>query len=179
MFGWLRKAQVVSLDQLGELIQWIGYRTTSGGPVTVQSAVDTPAVFCAARIIAEGIAQMPGRIVREKFQPGSVTGTVFVERDHWAHKLLAVPASVRFLSVEPMLGPIRGGLDLHGLDWVIVGGESGAKARPIQREWIDSLRRECEAARVAFFFKQWGGPSATAGGCALDGAEVKEWPCAA
>lgn len=90
MFGWLRKAQVVSLDQLGELIQWIGYRTTSGGPVTVQSAVDTPAVFCAARIIAEGIAQMPGRIVREKFQPGSVTGTVFVERDHWAHKLLAV-----------------------------------------------------------------------------------------
>ena len=101
------------------------------------------------------------------------------EYDRDVRKLLAVDASVRFLSVEPMLGPIRGGLDLHGLDWVIVGGESGAKARPIQREWIDSLRAECGAAGVAFFFKQWGGPSATAGGCSLDGAEAKAWPCAA
>ncbi len=101
------------------------------------------------------------------------------EYDRDVRKLLAVEASVRFLSVEPMLGPIRGGLDLHGLDWVIVGGESGHGARPIQREWIDSLRRECDAARVAFFFKQWGGQSATAGGCALDGAEFKCWPQAA
>lgn len=98
------------------------------------------------------------------------------EYDRDVRKLLAVDASVRFLSVEPMLGPIRGGLDLHGLDWVIVGGESGAKARPIQREWIDSLRRECDAAGVAFFFKQWGGRTADAGGCALDGAEAKAWP---
>ncbi|MFK5282927.1 DUF5131 family protein, partial [Lacticaseibacillus paracasei] len=82
---------------------------------------------------------------------------------------------MRFLSVEPMVGPISGGLDLHGLDWVIVGGESGHGARPIQREWIEGLRRECAVAGVAFFFKQWGGPSATAGGCSLDGAEVKQW----
>lgn len=90
MFGWFKKAQVVTLDQLGEIIQWVGYRTSSGGPVTLQSAIETPAVFCAARVIAEGLAQMPGRIVREKFQPGAITGTMFVERDHWAHKLLAV-----------------------------------------------------------------------------------------
>lgn len=90
MFGWLKKAQVVTLDQLGEIFQWIGYRTTGGSPVTMQSAVETPAVFCAARVIAEGLAQMPGRIVREKFQPGAIIGTMFVERTHWAHQLLAV-----------------------------------------------------------------------------------------
>ena len=106
-------------------------------------------------------------------------GATMVNQDEWdrdVRKLLAVEASVRFVSAEPMLGPIRGGLDLHGLDWVIVGGESGHDARPIQREWADSLRRECEAAGVAFFFKQWGGARATAGGCALDGHEVKQWP---
>lgn len=109
-------------------------------------------------------------------------GATMVNQSEWdrdVRKLLATEASVRFVSAEPMLGPIRGGLDLHGLDWVIVGGESGHGARPIAHEWADSLRRECEAAGVAFFFKQWGGASATAGGCALDGHEVKEWPCAA
>jgi protein gp37 len=109
-------------------------------------------------------------------------GATMVNQPEWdrdMRKLLAVDASVRFVSVEPMVGPISGGLDLHGLDWVIVGGESGHGARPIQREWVDSLRRECEAAGVAFFFKQWGGASATAGGCSLDGTEVKQWPCAA
>jgi HK97 family phage portal protein len=90
MFGWFKKAQVITLDQLGDLIQWVGYRTSSGGPVTLQSAIETPAVFCAARVIAEGLAQMPGRVVRERFESGAITGTMFVERDHWAHKLLAV-----------------------------------------------------------------------------------------
>lgn len=110
-------------------------------------------------------------------------GATVVNHDEYirdVHKLLAVDASVRFLSVEPMLGPISPTpTTLQRLDWVIVGGESGAKARPIQREWVDSLRAECAAAGVAFFFKQWGGASATAGGCSLDGAEAKEWPCAA
>lgn len=93
-------------------------------------------------------------------------------------KLAAVPASVRFISVEPMLGPIHAGQSISELDWVIVGGESGHGARPIRREWIDGLRSQCEAEGVAFFFKQWGGPTATAGGCELDGAEFKAWPCA-
>jgi protein gp37 len=68
---------------------------------------------------------------------------------------------------------------LPHLDWVIVGGESGHGARPIRAEWIDGLRRECDAAGVAFFFKQWGGRSATAGGCDLGGAQVKAWPVTA
>ena len=101
------------------------------------------------------------------------------EYDRDAHKLLAVPASVRFLSVEPMLGPIRGAPSIGAFDWVIVGGESGKAARPIEREWIDSLHDQCAWFGVPFFFKQWGGPTATAGGCELAGAEVKEWPVAA
>jgi protein gp37 len=101
------------------------------------------------------------------------------EYDRDAHKLLAVPASVRFLSVEPMLGQIRGAPMLGAFDWVIVGGESGKAARPIEREWIDSLHDQCAWFGVPFFFKQWGGPTASAGGCELAGAELKAWPVAA
>lgn len=108
------------------------------------------------------------------------------EHDRDAHKLLAVDASVRFVSIEPMLGPIDMGYmrewtvsNRRLVDWVIVGGESGHGARPIQLGWVESLRRQCELQGVAFFFKQWGGASATAGGCDLQGREVKEWPCAA
>jgi HK97 family phage portal protein len=90
MFGWLRKAQTLTLDQLAGFFEVMGWRTSSGGGVTVQNAIDVTAVFCAARILAEGIGQMPTRVVREEFRQGATTGTLFVERDHWAHKLLAV-----------------------------------------------------------------------------------------
>lgn len=133
-------------------------------------------------ILTKRIGNVAGMAPAEGLPPNVWLGATMVNQPEWdrdARKLLAVDASVRYVSVEPMLGPIAGGLDLHGLDWVIVGGESGHGARPIRREWVDSLRRECEAAGVAFFFKQWGGASATAGGCSLDGAEVKQWPCAA
>jgi len=67
-----------------------------------------------------------------------------------------VPAQIRFLSVEPLLEDI-GKLDLNGIHWVIVGGESGPNARPMQLEWVESIRDQCDEADVAFFFKQWGG----------------------
>jgi protein gp37 len=67
-----------------------------------------------------------------------------------------VDASIRFLSIEPLLEDV-GTLNLDRINWVIVGGESGPKARPMKEEWIDSIRVQCEAARIAFFFKQWGG----------------------
>ena len=70
--------------------------------------------------------------------------------------LRQVKARIRFLSVEPLLENI-GGLDLNGIHWVIVGGESGPKARPMKVEWVESIRRQCEAQGVQFFFKQWGG----------------------
>lgn len=69
--------------------------------------------------------------------------------------LRSVEAPVRFLSIEPLLEDL-GKLDLSGINWVIVGGESGSKARPMKSEWVRSVRRQCEKSEVAFFFKQWG-----------------------
>jgi protein gp37 len=80
--------------------------------------------------------------------------------------LREVPAAVRFLSIEPLLGPVR--LDLTGIHWVIVGGESGHRARPMDPEWVRDLRNACVDAGVAFFFKQWGGRTPKAGGRTLD-----------
>lgn len=70
--------------------------------------------------------------------------------------LRQIAAKIRFLSVEPLLEDL-GNLDLTDIHWVIVGGESGAKARPMQKEWVEDIRIQCEDANVAFFFKQWGG----------------------
>jgi protein gp37 len=85
------------------------------------------------------------------------------------------PAGVRFLSIEPLIGPI-GQLDLIGIDWVIVGGESGPRARPMDPEWVREIRDQCVDAGVAFFFKQWGGFRPKSGGRALDGRERSKFP---
>lgn len=69
--------------------------------------------------------------------------------------LRTIDAKVRFLSVEPLLEDL-GAIDLEGIHWVIVGGESGHKARPMRKEWVDNVKRQCDRAEVAFFFKQWG-----------------------
>ena len=69
--------------------------------------------------------------------------------------LREVKAAIRFLSIEPLLQDV-GKIDLAGIHWVIVGGESGVKARPMNPEWVDNIKRQCDKARVAFFFKQWG-----------------------
>lgn len=71
-------------------------------------------------------------------------------------ELREIDASIRFLSVEPLLEDL-GRIDLSGIHWVIVGGESGPKARPMKSEWVESIKQQCEKLRVAFFFKQWGG----------------------
>ena len=69
--------------------------------------------------------------------------------------LSEIEASVRFLSIEPLLEPL-GEIDLTGIHWAIVGGESGPKARPMKREWVDDIKQQCDQAGIAFFFKQWG-----------------------
>ena len=84
-------------------------------------------------------------------------------------------ASVRFVSFEPLLGPI-GAVDFAGIHWVIAGGESGPGARPVRAEWVRALRDQCQAQRVAFFFKQWGGRTPKAGGNTLDGRQWLEYP---
>ena len=86
-------------------------------------------------------------------------------------------AAVRFLSVEPLIGPV-GKLNLAGINWVIVGGESGPHARPMQTRWAIDVRNQCLAAKVAFFFKQWGGRSPKSGGRLLEGQEWNQFPAA-
>ena len=89
--------------------------------------------------------------------------------------LQAAPAAVRFLSVEPLLEDI-GELPLEGISWVIVGGESGPGARPMKEDWVLSIREQCEAANVPFFFKQWGGVRKKAAGRMLLGRTYDGFP---
>jgi protein gp37 len=100
-----------------------------------------------------------------------------------ADVLREIPAAVRFISAEPLLGSLypmgvtnRAPLDLPGIDWLIVGGESGVGARPMRLEWARELRDACQAAGVPFFFKQWGGRTSKAGGRQLDGRTWDELP---
>lgn len=89
--------------------------------------------------------------------------------------LRQVPAAVRFLSCEPLLGSL-GGIDLDGIDWVIAGGESGPRHRPMEARWVTDLRDACTEAEVPFFFKQWGGRTPKANGRTLDGRLHDEMP---
>jgi protein gp37 len=85
------------------------------------------------------------------------------------------PAGVRFLSIEPLIGRM-GKLDLAGIDWVIVGGESGPRARPVNADWVREIRDQCVDSSVAFFFKQWGGIRPKSGGRDLDGVQWSQFP---
>ena len=82
---------------------------------------------------------------------------------------------MRFLSIEPLLEDL-GEVDLKGIDWVIVGGESGPGARPMKKEWVTSIRNQCRTAGVPFFFKQWGGVRKIRQGRLLDGRTYDEYP---
>ena len=103
--------------------------------------------------------------------PSHVWAGVSVENQVWADRripiLRQVPAAIRFLSCEPLLKPLR--LDLDGIQWVIVGGESGHRARPMDASWARDIRDQCLDAIVPFFFKQWDGRTSKAGGRELDG----------
>jgi protein gp37 len=103
---------------------------------------------------------------------------VSVEDERVTHRidhLRKVPAAVRFLSCEPLIGPLEN-LNLRGIDWVIVGGESGASPRPMKEEWAVSIRDPCDKHDVAFFFKQWGGRNKKATGRELVGSYHDEFP---
>lgn len=102
----------------------------------------------------------------------SVESSEYLNRvDH----LRATPAAVRFLSCEPLLGPLTG-LDLDGIGWVITGGESGPRARRMDPDWVREIRDACVDARVPFFHKQWGGRTPKQGGRLLDGITWDEMP---
>lgn len=89
--------------------------------------------------------------------------------------LQKIPAQVRFVSFEPLIGPI-GKIDLSGIHWAIVGGESGPRSRPMEIEWIEEIRRQCERQEVKFFFKQWGGTNKKAAGRTYRGRTWDAFP---
>ncbi len=110
--------------------------------------------------------------------PANVWMGVSVESDRYTGRIVhlrSTAAAVKFLSIEPLLGPISE-LDLRGIDWVIVGGESGPGARPMAAEWVRQIRDLCAEQRVPFFFKQWGGVRKKQTGRTLDGRLHDEFP---
>jgi len=110
--------------------------------------------------------------------PGNVWIGVSVENASYKHRidyLRRVPAAVRFISFEPLIGPI-GEVDFTGIHWIIVGGESGPKRRPIREAWVVELRDQALEQGVAFFFKQWGGYSPKSGGRKLENEEWNQMP---
>jgi protein gp37 len=112
--------------------------------------------------------------------PANVWMGVSVENADYVDRiddLRTTGARVKFLSLEPLLGPLQK-LKLKNIDWVIVGGESGHRARPMERAWVTDIRDQCARACVAFFFKQWGGTNKKKAGRALDGRTYDEMPTA-
>lgn len=110
--------------------------------------------------------------------PSNVWVGVSIENNRWVERadyLRRVPAAVRFVSAEPLLGPLDE-LDLERIDWLIAGGESGPRHRPVRKEWVVHLRDRCLDAGVAFFFKQWGGRTSKALGRELEGREWSDMP---
>jgi protein gp37 len=128
--------------------------------------------------------------------PKNIWLGVSIESEKYATRIVdlqQVPSRTRFLSVEPLLGPIQfSAALLRGIHWVIVGGESGAGARPMKKIWVDNIRMKCEMLNVPFFFKQWGKPEFNEdpndptiykehphyakGGCQLDGKVFRQLP---
>jgi protein gp37 len=119
---------------------------------------------------------------------------VSVENEEYTYRignLAKTPAKIKFLSIEPLIGAVRS-VDLTNIHWVIVGGESGVKARPLKKEWVDDIKLKCETDKVPFFFKQWGKPKFNVnpedptidtkhpdhakGGCQLDGRVFRQMP---
>lgn len=127
------------------------------------------------------LTKRPQRLVRMAPSlpwPEHIWAGVSVEANEYAWRadfLRRVPAAVRFISAEPLLGPVDL-LDLGAIDWVITGGESGAGCRPCDAQWVRDIRDRCIGEGVAFFHKQWGGRTPKAGGRLLDGRTWDEFP---
>lgn len=120
------------------------------------------------------LAELSGKLewTRNIWMGVSVENNRYINR---IDSLRTTPAIVKFLSLEPLLGPLPD-LDLYGIDWVVVGGESGPKARPMKEEWVLEIKSNCIESDVAFFFKQWGGFNKKKNGRLLEGKTWDEMP---
>jgi protein gp37 len=145
-------------------------------------------VLTADQHIYQVLTKRPARAARFWQRHAAELGLRAVPRHIWigtsvenagvtyrARHLRTVRAEIRFLSCEPLLGPLHG-LSLEGIHWVIGGGESGPQARPVDPTWARELRDACLRERVPFFWKQWGGRTPKAGGRLLDGEEWSQYP---
>ena len=111
--------------------------------------------------------------------PKNVWMGVTIESKDYMHRindLLATPAAIKFLSLEPLLSDMPN-INLKGIDWVIVGGESGPKARPMLKEWVIDIKNQCDNYNIPFFFKQWGGVQKKKNGRELNGKIYSNMPC--
>ena len=122
------------------------------------------------------------KFLNDRYKPGEAPPHIWfgvsIENENATSRIAHLQkssAAVRFLSIEPLIAPV-GKLDLAGIDWVIVGGESGPHARPMDPKWAVDIRNQCLRSNVAFFFKQWGGRSPKAGGRLLEGKEWSQFP---
>ncbi len=132
------------------------------------------------QVLTKRSARLPKLAGKLPWPPNVWLGVSIEDADrlYRVDHLRAVPAAVRFLSCEPLLGPLTG-LDLTGIGWVITGGESGPAARPLDPEWVREIRDKCQDGAVPFFHKQWGGRTPKRGGRVLDGVTWNEMPHAA
>jgi len=127
------------------------------------------------------LTKRSGRLLRESRKlpwPANIWMGVSVESDKYISRinnLRNTGARIKFLSLEPLLGPLPN-LDLKGIDWAIVGGESGPGARPMDLSWVREIRDQCRSAEVSFFFKQWGGVNKKKTGRILEGRTWDEMP---
>lgn len=141
------------------------------------------------RHVYQVLTKRPARAVRffhlnkDLFPTGRIPAHIWMgtsvenqKASYRVNHLRRLPAAIRFLSCEPLLGALK--LDLKGIDWVIAGGESGPDFRPMEEAWALDVRDQCKSAGTAFFFKQWGGRRSKAGGRILEGRTWDEMPVA-
>jgi protein gp37 len=126
---------------------------------------------------AERLSALSGKL---RWTPNIWMGVSVESEDYWwrVDHLRRVRAHVRFVSLEPLLGPLKT-LDFDGIHWAIAGGESGPKARPVELEWVRNIRDACIEQGVAFHFKQWGGTNKKRTGRVLDNRTWDDFPASA
>jgi protein gp37 len=169
----IRKPSLVFTCSMGDLFHArVGYDFAQQAWQVMTSCVQH-----SFQVLTKRPERMP-RFTANHPAPANVWLGTSVEDQRVLHRIEALrscTAGVRFLSCEPLIGPLPD-LDLSGISWVIVGGESGPHHRPVDPDWVRDLRDQCRRAGVAFFFKQWGGRTPKAGGRLLDGRLWNQFP---
>ena len=147
--------------------------------VFIQSVFDT--IVSTNRHTFQVLTKRPERALQIAGQlpwPTNLWLGVSVENDDYSYRidlLRQIPAQTKFLSLEPLLGPMPS-LNLTNIDWVITGGESGPKSRTVKPEWVTAIRDQCVEQQTPFFFKQWGGSNKKRSGRELDGTTWDQFP---